>query len=211
MRSTKQAVGEVAGVIGGGIATDTRAGATAAAAGIFTAFAIGGFWMGMSTLLGGYVGVIAAPSLLALLIHTKLLLVVCETIFGFLVGFLVGGLGGILIAFEDRCRPTYSRQELHLALHPVGDCVGRALDENPSSVVLMVGYYALVVKRCRHPCAVRNALPKPTIDPRATWYLEWWFPHWTNPKPFVGQTVGLGVQTGTHGRPTGMGSCFTTS
>lgn len=93
---TTKAVGDVAGVIGGGIATDAHAGVAVGAAGVLAAFSIGGFWMGMSTILGGYVGLVSTPSVLSMLIHSKLLILCCSAFFG----LLVGGLGGLLIAFQ---------------------------------------------------------------------------------------------------------------
>lgn len=92
---TRQAAGEVATAVGDEVAAQGKMAATGAAVGLGAAFSVGGFWMGMSSLLGLYVGLIGTPSLVALLIHTKVL-----HLFVSALGVLCGALFGLLIAFK---------------------------------------------------------------------------------------------------------------
>jgi hypothetical protein len=92
---TKAAVGNVVGTIGGGVAQDASAGAAVGAVALFTAFSVGGFWMGMSVLVGAYICLIGTPSLLAFFISAKLLLALVSVFM-----LVVAALTGVTVTFK---------------------------------------------------------------------------------------------------------------
>jgi p-aminobenzoyl-glutamate transporter AbgT len=90
--------GSAAGVVGtfaGQAGAEYREAGTAAVAGVSTVFRQGGAGMGFVTLLSGYLGFIATPSVLAMFIESTFTLVVVS-----LVGVLAGGLLGMTLGVK---------------------------------------------------------------------------------------------------------------